>query len=134
RDVSAGEDEAVGARREAVDEIVEHAAEPGEALERAQLEELVEQERRHLAAAGPRARQERERRVKSGAGPGAGLIGDGKRRRRANRTEEALRSGRRALDVHVLRRAACAPVAEQMDESGSPAAASAQQDRNTRRR
>ena len=40
---------------EAVDELVQHAAQAREALERAQLEELVEQERRRLAAAGARA-------------------------------------------------------------------------------
>ena len=54
RDVAAGQDEAVAARRQAVDEVVQHAAQAGKAFERAQLEELVEQERRRLAAAGAR--------------------------------------------------------------------------------
>ena len=63
RGVSAGQHEPVAARRERADQIAQHGAQPGEALERAQLEELVEQERRRRRAGRARRVEERERGV-----------------------------------------------------------------------
>ena len=71
RRVAARQHEAVAAGAEAVDEVVQHAAQAREALEGAQLQELVEQERRRLAAARARPREEAERlrRTPRGASP-----------------------------------------------------------------
>ena len=60
----------------AVDEVVQHAAQAGEALERAQLEELVEQERDRLVAGRARPREEVERRVERRARARAVRAGD----------------------------------------------------------
>ena len=55
RHVARGQDEPVAARCEHVDQVAQDRAQAGEALERAQLEELVEQERRRRVGRGPRA-------------------------------------------------------------------------------
>ena len=52
RGVAAGQDDAIAAGGDRVDEIVEHPPQAREALEGAQFEKLIEQERRRLSAAG----------------------------------------------------------------------------------
>ncbi len=134
RRVAAGQDEPVAAGRQAVDEVVQHPAQARKAFEGAELEELVEQERRRLAAAGARAVEERQRRVEGRARAGGGgspaANGDVLR----DRAQEPLGRGRRALDVDVLRRRAADAIAQLLQQRGPAAAASAEQDRNARRR
>src|SRR5262249_29495695 len=96
RDVAAGQHEPGPAGGQAVDQIVEHAAQAGEALERPQLEELVEQERRRLVGGGTTTAEERQRRVERGTGAGFTRrrgIGDGERGRDRDGVEKSL--GRR---------------------------------------
>ena len=69
-DVSRGEDEAVRARGERGDEVAQDAAKAREALERAELEDLVQQERRGAATRRARPLEEGERRVERLAGAG----------------------------------------------------------------
>src|SRR5205085_10903419 len=63
RRVTAREDEPVPAGGQSLDELVQNAAQAWEALERAQLEEFIEQERRGIAAHRAATPQKRERRV-----------------------------------------------------------------------
>ncbi len=109
RRVAAREDEAVAARRQRLDQVVQHGAQTGEALEGPQFEELVEQERGGRAAARPRGVEKRERGVERLAR--ARLAGrrcclGRKRRVVADGREESLRRGGNPLDVDVLARRA----------------------------
>src|SRR6202011_2769751 len=69
-DVAAPPHEPVAARREAVNEFMEHAAEARKALEGPELEKLVQEEGRRLARCGPGPCEEGERGVERGAGAG----------------------------------------------------------------
>ena len=63
RDIPGGQHEAVGASRQRLEQIAQHVAQAGEALERPQLEHFVEQERARLAAGRAGGVEEREQRV-----------------------------------------------------------------------
>src|SRR5439155_7166751 len=89
RRVPARENDAVAARGEAIDQIVEHAAQAGKALERPQLEEFVEDERRRFAGPGLRAAEEGERRVEGGPRAGRNLVAHREWRRVHDRAEES---------------------------------------------
>ena len=71
RRVARCQHEPVAARGERADEIAQHGAQAGEALERAQLEELVEQERRRRIARRARRAEPGERRVERARGRSA---------------------------------------------------------------
>ena len=134
RDVAAGQDEAVAAGGKSVEEIVEHAAQAGEALERAQLEELVEQERRRFAVRRAGAREKGERRVERRPGARSRRFEAGERRRRTDRLVKPLGRRRRPLDVDELRRGAADPLVQLLQQRRPAAAAAAEQHRNARRR
>ena len=126
--VAAGQHEAVAARRQAVDEVVQHAAQTRKAFERPELEELVEQERGRLAAAAS-ARASRNASVASKA---RAARRPARRRRAGTATvaaiaaQEPFRRGRGPLDVDVLRRRAADPIAELLQQRRAAAAASAE--------
>ena len=132
--VAAGQHEAVAAGRQAVDEVVQDAAKPREALERAHLEEFVEQHRDRLAAAGAGAAEEGERGVERGAGPARRRLADRERRRGDDGPQETLRRRRGALDVEVERRGAAEPFAQLLEQRRASAAAAADENGNARRR
>ena len=108
RDVAAREHEPVAARGQAVDAVVEHAPQPGKALERAQLEELVEEERGRLARRRARTAEEGQRSVERGARAAAA-----RPRRPADSLERAIPTSQRAGSVRAwspcVRRRCAAP-------------------------
>ena len=130
RDVAARQHEPVAAGGDALDEVVQDAPQSGKALERAQLQELVEQEHRRLAGAGPAVREEVERHVERGARARRGRVGDREGRPVDRRTVEALRRRRRALDVDALRRHPAGPLAQLLQQRASSAAAPAEENRD----
>jgi hypothetical protein len=136
RHVPAGEDEAIPARRQRADQVAQHRAQAGEALERAQLEELVEQERGRRRAGRARGVEEGERRVERLAGAGLRRllrVGLGRERRRVpQRLQKTFGRRRDRFDVHVLRLAAADEVAQPQQQRGAAAAAAAEHDGDAR--
>src|SRR5205085_2848931 len=96
--------------RQAVDELVEHPPEAGEAFKRPELEKFVEQDSDGLAAAVLGAAQEAQRGVERRSRVARRGLGDRKRRAGDNRLEETLRRGRRPLDIDVERARATEPL------------------------
>ena len=107
-------------------QLVQHAAQAGEALERAELEELVEQERDRLAAAGAGAAEEIRawRRTPRARRP-RGASPSGERRRRGDRAQEPLGRRRRAFDVDLQRRSCGRARSRSCCSERRPAAAAA---------
>jgi len=134
RDITAREDQAIAARRQGLDQLVEHAAQSGEALEGPQLEEFVEQERGRGGAGGARTREERESGVEGRPDTGRRRIAGGEGRGRDDRAQKPLRRGGRPLHVDVLRRRPADPVVKLPQQRRPAAAAPADEDRDAGRR
>ena len=135
RRVAAGQDETVAAGAEAVHEVVEHPPQAREALEGPQLQELVEQERRVIAAARARPREEAERLIERGAGRRRRSRLDRRERRCAgHRPQKPLGGGRGALHVDVLCHGAADAVAQLMQHRRAPGSAPADEHGNAGRR
>ena len=134
RGVPAGEDETILAGREAIHEIVQDGPEPREALECAQLEELVEEERRRLAAGGPGAREKRQCGVEGRTRSRRGDRPAGERRRARHRAQEPLWRRRRPIDIDVLRVGPSDPIPQLMEQRRASASAASEKDRDARRR
>ena len=137
RGVAGREHEPVAARPQRPDEIAQHAAQAREALERPQLEELVEQERRGRVSGDAGRVEECQRCVEGRARAGVlAVVGRSRtareRRRLTHRGEEPLRRRRDPLDVDVLRRRAAEEIAQPQEERGPPRAAAAEDDRDAR--
>ena len=133
-DVPAREHEPVTAQRDTVDEFVEDPAQAGKAFERAQLEELVEQEGDRIAAAGARPGEVLHRLVKRGARAALSRIASRDRRTRGNRMKEPFRRRRDSFDVNRLRRAPARAIAELLEQGRTAAPASTDEHRDPRRR
>src|SRR4029078_11342425 len=100
--------ETFAARRERRYQVAQHGTQTGEALEGAELEELVEKKGGRRQARRARRVEERQHGVERVAGRCFArrgvLVGrTGERRRGANRLEKALRRRRDSLGVDVLR-------------------------------
>jgi hypothetical protein len=106
-----------------------------EALERAQLEDLVEQEGTWLAARATRVIEERQQRIERFARGCRSTLGGTprKRCRRDDGLQKALRCGGAAFDVDVLRGTASDAVPHALQKPRPPAPASAKDDRDSRR-
>ena len=136
RYVTAGQHEAVAADGEAVGEIVDDTPQAGKALERAQFEKFVEQERGRPAAGRPGAAEQADGRVEGDACVARrrlGALGEREHRDRRERAEEALGRRRRPFDVDVLSDGSSDPLPQQLQERCSSAAAPAEQDRDVGR-
>ena len=132
--ISARQHEPVFARGQPVDQFVHHAAEPRKALERAELQELVEQEGDRLAAAGSRTHEKCERCFEGGAGADWCGIGNRERRRANDRAMESLGRRRRAFDVDELGGWTADPLSHLVEQRGSAAAAPGDEHRDAGRR
>ena len=136
RGVPRRQHEAVAARGERADRVAEDRAQAREALEGAQLEELVEQEGRRSVAGRACGVQECERGVERLAGarrrPRDVCMVRWKRRGLANRLVEPLGCRRYRLDVDVLRRRATEEIPQAQQERGASGAAAAKHHGNPR--
>ena len=135
RDIARRQHEAVRAGRERLEQIAEHVAQAREALERAQLEHFVEQERARLAAGRARGVEEGEQHVERFA--------RGRRlalRRRATGTATAPVTAWRKRSGVVAQRstsmycaaAAAEALAQPLQQHGASGAAAAEDDGNSR--
>ena len=102
-DVAGRQHEAVAAFLQRLQQLAQYVSQTRKALERAQLEDFVEQENRGPVEAAC-AREVRERLVEGVAGARRSVLGTGrgKWRRRADGGEESLGRARRPFDVDVL--------------------------------
>jgi hypothetical protein len=127
--------EAVAARRERAEQIAQHAAQAGEALERAQLEIHPAERRGSRRTRAPSRTSGRHGCAGARLGSGGRAVRmSGERRRLAQRLQEPLGRRRDPLDVHVLRLGAPDQIAQPEQQRCPAAPAPAEHDRNARTR
>ena len=141
RHVTAGEHEAVVALGDRVQQLAQHVTQAGKALERAQLEHFVQQERGGRIVARSRATDQAKGAIERGTrGDGRVLWRGGRlavQRERRGRGEclvEAFGCAGRAFDVDVLALVAAQAVVERVQERRAARAAPADHHRNAWRR